>query len=376
MIYDTSIDHIIVVELKNGKKHTGYLLRAINKIRLADGKKEITNETLDKHLVKLKDQGIIGRNDPQPAGYRRYCWLLNARETEIKLGFELVTTKRNERHSLKETQEKKITRAVILLLSIAATDSVRFKPVSKAEPGDFVVTNPTTGKPETVSLYTIPGVSAEDVANHEINDYSKKFSYTGLSEQEIRQCLQTLAEAGIMVKAHQTEGKTFYEITDEQLRNYVLFCHMLLQNVIPRMERTWACIREPHAKHGQEEIRWYYDVVGEEQAKHFFLNDKDELKNSKLLQIYTFLENYFEGKELANKEKLFEKIAKEIAKDNIRTLDSIILSEKNNLDEQYHTIINDQSYENEKSKYNLIFSIMTKLVYPKFLKKLHDHKRL
>lgn len=191
-----------------------------------------------------------------------------------------------------------------------------------------------------------------------------------MSEQEIGELLQTLDEDGIMVKAHQTEGKTFYKVADEHWGNFILDCFILLQDVVRRMELYWACVRNSHTYHGQAEVRWYYTVVGEEQGKRFFLNDKEKTKSNKLRQIYEFLEYLFKDREMANKDSLFKKIAQEIVKDEIKGLDKLILYKIREIDEEDWTIANSEGYENVRDKHKVIFSIMRKIIYPPFLNKL------
>lgn len=367
MQYDYSVDDILYEELDQARRskpeHVGFnrTLRRINKIRTSVLKKKpITVRTFRMHLKKMKDQGIVHGNPPLP-GHKGHYQFTEQAVIMRKLGiFEGVDSRRNKKYSIDESKNKARKKAIILLLTMAATGSTKLKRTSKIQPGDVAVRNTLTGKLESFEVHSTTGVSAEDVTRYSI-DYRRKIIPKNITNSEIQDLVNALGETThlssyeakaltdfpIIIADSLQKGELVYRVQDAKVKKFFTFSQEILAYAIWRMELTWKFIR---LRLRTEEIRWYCDLVGKENTIAFF-EDERRKASSHITSLGTRV-----------KESKIEQI-----KTHIKVLDSLIISRIKELDEE-------SAYVKEKIGYLYDFTIG--IVYPMFLRDLHKKNKI
>lgn len=148
MIYDHNIDNAIIKDLeKNTKQGFNKLFAMAKRVN-----PKTTHRTLSKHLNVMSHQHLIIR-DEFISGRERYCYLHPDARLQKELGiFEGVKSKREKRvPKSEETEEKKMKKAIPLLLFLAAFGAQYPRVAEKTGsghliPGRLAVFNPMKKK--------------------------------------------------------------------------------------------------------------------------------------------------------------------------------------------------------------------------------------
>lgn len=193
--------------------------------------------------------------------------------------------------------------------------------------------------------YVLPGVSPMDFMKG--TKTGMVFEHIQFTEPEIQKAFNLLEKEGLISKIRWPVLKllgedTRYDITDERLREFIKHCwEKLFGNANIRMGFTWRIFRNP----SKEEEKWYKIVWGPKRANAHFVSYYNNLKSLKK-----------SGKEQHN-------IAKKSVDTFIKNYDKSIPEEFNRLNDEYHDII---------EKYPYPSSMLLELVYPQFLRELHE----
>lgn len=381
MIYDVSVDELVINELKSRKMHFNELLEEINKKRSVLRKKSITPKTLNAHLILMSEQHKINRDPAQHVGIRRYCWLTEETKLQLKLGiFENVQTLRQNRINTKLTKEQELKRMFIILITMAASGATRAVVSFKPEAGDIDYQDPSTGRIESYKAYSLQGASIEDVSKPHFLDPRFKLSSQRFSEEEVENCIKTLTalrpqiivptldpkEESIFrylnrfTKSDTLRSKSKlelrYRIFDDSLKNFFMDSYNLLQDVIRRMEATWTFIRKPK----RAEIQWYRQLVGLKATTEFFSKEVCEKRARFAKYVTSLVHFYSKDNQMSRieKENTFERIMKEDFDYETGILDKMIENQMKLISTKYGAVKND---------YKTFFDLIMDLAYPKFM---------
>jgi DNA-binding HxlR family transcriptional regulator len=340
LIYEHSIDNAIIKELEKSEK-LGFhkLLVAVKKVN----PKTTTHRTLSKHLNVMSQQHMIIRDGFIP-GKARYCCLHPDVRLQKELGiFEGVKSNRERVRKNEETEEKKMRKAIPLLLSLAAFGA-QYPRVAKGPehlvPGRLVVYNPLKGKKEEVFFEEVPGISVSDIIERKSITNLGKFEHLQLTGSEAERSIKVLTKHNLLIPIDESNGETRFGISrGNKLKEFVEDCNYALDNAILRMEVAWRC-RRPSVK--KEEVKWYKWFYGQARTTRFF----DEVRNKR----FCMNKDPNKNKIKQSKRKIIKKYDDEMEY-RLKKLDG----------SHYNTI---------REEYSVFYNVMKEMIYPHFLEEL------
>ena len=343
MIYEHDIDNAIIDELENKGKQDFHKLLVIAK-RVNP---KTTHRTLSNHLNVMSHQHIIIRDKFIP-GKARFCYLHPDVRLQMELGiFEGVKSEREKRGpASEETEEKKMKKAIPLLLCLAAFGTQYPRVAEKTGPGRlvpgrFAVSNPMNRKTEEIFFEDTLGVSVSDIVEQKSITSLGKFEHLQIERLKMERSIKVLTKhkPPLLIPIDESNGETRFGISREnKLQEFVVDCDIALGNTIMRMEAAWR-YRRPK----KEEVRWYKWFYGQTRTTQFFdyargkrfSIDKDPNKNQLKQSKMEIIKKYDKGMTKYRLEKL-----------------------------------NSSHYNEIREKYHVFYEVMTEMIYPHFLEEL------
>jgi DNA-binding HxlR family transcriptional regulator len=110
--------------------------------------------------------------------------------------------------------------------------------------------------------YTLPGISADDLLNHD----RFVFEHIDLTRGEVEKALMLLIEKGMIRKVFQFDGQERFSISEPALEEVITNCWEILQTVREIAFTTWMYLRKPN----EPERKWLAIFYGNEKAEQMF----------------------------------------------------------------------------------------------------------
>jgi len=431
--YDHGIDRLIVNELNDRSLTCTDLCDSLKKLHEA---KKIRYATVWEHLTRLCDAGIIQKSCIPGENNERPYSLTSATECQLEYDiFEGVESKRENPAKREETQQRKNSKILTLLLLQAASGSSRWKVAQKIEPGLVGNRNPETGKFESLESYNEKGVTTMDIVRSRDHSNAGIFSHINFNESDVQKYYDKLVNedkdfVNIIAKDVRQDGEIQFFIDDRMLCNLIMSCSALLSD--NRIEDTLKLVLLKsskklmlsnsssksirHSRFIHDAFEWYISLFGqkrfnrlsaqtrvvqmkcrlnnEDTYRRFMLKAFDEeleygLSNEDVYdRLYAMMvkeEESIIATESTRLGKRRRKEGKKKLKEQIQRIEESIRMWDESILHGYHCRILCDKYErgytekyrkfvrNMPNRYSLLRDMLVDTFYPEFLRK--EHKR-
>ncbi len=252
---------------------------------------------------------------------------------------------RSEKHKDKKARRDN---AYTILVSKAADGDYRYRPTLKSQYGNSSMTDVKTGKDVSYSGYHIPGVG--------LSDFKKIEGPATLDKDWI---LNTMIIIIFQPSYGENRGTL---LQNPLLQEFIITCWTILGFVLFRMNETYVYKRWPKHRvrtgNGKKSsyvyhlyMKWYKRLFG----------------------TYRFTQHNFS--QLLARKRNFEELDKSTQKEELANADDLISLYDNGIKENYK-IIMDNKYAAIHDKYKDVVTALLDIVYPMFLRELHEQHKI